>query len=306
MDFVAIDIETANPDQSSICAIGLVTFRGGEISAERHVYVDPEDEFSPHHTRLHGIGPEHVAGAPTVPAVLAEMGEAYGAAVIVHHGPFDRTAFRRAFARHGHSPWPCRWLDNLMVARRTWFEHAGAGGYGLSALAKYYGIPLVNHHDALDDARAAGLLLLRASAETGRSLDDWFARIVQPVRRSAGGREGAAEALAEVLAGEVVVFTGKLSVERREVEREAREAGFGVGDNVTAATTILVVGDQDVRRLAGKAVSSKHARAEVLVDKGQSIRIVTESDFRDLIESERIPAGQPPGHGSQGLHLVVG
>lgn len=283
MDFVAIDIETANPDQSSICAVGLVTFRDGEVIDERHLFVDPEDEFSPHHTRLHGIGPKQVTGAPTVPEVLAEIGEAHGSAVLVHHGPFDRTAFRRAFARHGHPPWPCRWLDNLMVARRTWFEHAGAGGYGLPFLARHYGIPLANHHDPLDDARAAGLLLLRASTETGRALDDWFTRVTQPIGRTPTGLPPEAQVLAEVLASEVIVFTGKLSVERKEVERVAREAGFGVGDNVTASTTILVVGDQDVRRLAGKSVSSKQARAESLVAKGQSIRIVTESDFRDLI-----------------------
>lgn len=283
MDFVAIDIETANPDQSSICAVGLVTFRGGEVADERHMFVDPEDEFSPHHTRLHGIGPEHVAGAPTVSEVLAGIGEAHGSAILVHHGPFDRTAFRRAFARHGHPPWPCRWLDNLLVARRTWFEHAGVGGYSLPFLARHCGIPLANHHDPLDDARAAGLLLLRASAETGRTLDDWLTRVAQPIGRPPAGLAPEAQVLAEVLAGEVIVFTGKLSVERKDAERAARVAGFGVGDNVTASTTILVVGDQDVRRLAGKAISSKQAKAEALVAKGQSIRIVTESDFRDLI-----------------------
>ena len=283
MDFVAIDIETANPDQSSICAVGIVVFRDGKIADERHLYVDPEDEFSPHHTRLHGIGPAQVAGAPTVPAILAEIGEAHGSAVLVHHGPFDRTAFRRAFAKHAHQPWPCQWLDNLMVARRTWFNHVGAGGYGLGFLARYYNIPLANHHNALDDARAAGLLLLRASCETGRSLDDWLTRVGQPVGRPSEGVVPTSQVLAEVLASELIVFTGKLSVERKEAERAAREAGFRTGDSVTAATTILVVGDQDVRRLAGKAISSKQTKAESLVEQGQSIRIVTESDFRDLI-----------------------
>ncbi|MCJ2074489.1 hypothetical protein MKK68_02290 [Methylobacterium sp. E-016] len=283
MDFVAIDIETANPDQASICAIGLVTFKGGEIVDERHIYVDPEDEFSPHHTRLHGIDAQRVAGAPTVPDILAQIGEKHGSGILLHHGPFDRTGFRRAFARHGVTPWPCGWIDNLMVARRTWFEHRGAGGYGLKALAKHYGVPLAAHHDALCDARAAGLLFLRASAETGRTVEDWFARVRQPVGRPSNGGAPEVQALAEVLADEVIVFTGKLSVDRRDAERDARAAGFGVGDNVTARTTILVVGDQDVRRLAGKDVSRKQIKAEAAVDRGQSIRIVTESDFRDLI-----------------------
>ncbi|KQO49950.1 exonuclease domain-containing protein [Methylobacterium sp. Leaf85] len=283
MNFVAIDIETANPDQSSVCAIGLVVFEGGKIVEERHTLVDPEDEFSRHHTRLHGISADYVKGKPTVPEILNDLGSTFGAGTMVHHGPFDRIGFRRAFAKHGHPPWPCRWLDNLMVARRTWFEHAGAGGYGLKFLSRHYGIPLVDHHDPVHDARAAGLLFLRASEEAGRSVDDWLVRVREPIGRPRSGVTTSAQVLAEVLANEVIVFTGKLSVERDVAKEEARAAGFDVADNVTKKTTILVVGDQDLRRLAGKAVSGSQLKAEKLVDQGQSIRIVTESDFRDLI-----------------------
>lgn len=31
MDFVALDVETANADLASICAIGLVHFKAGEV-----------------------------------------------------------------------------------------------------------------------------------------------------------------------------------------------------------------------------------------------------------------------------------
>lgn len=140
MDFVAIDVETANPDQSSICAVGIVTFRDGQIVDERHSFVDPEDEFSPHHTGLHGIAAHHVVGAPTVPEILEEIGAAHAGATIVHHGSFDRTAFQRAFRKHGCELWSCRWLNTVMVARRAWLEHHGAGGYGLASLSRHLGI----------------------------------------------------------------------------------------------------------------------------------------------------------------------
>ncbi|WP_311274409.1 exonuclease domain-containing protein [Methylobacterium sp. WCS2018Hpa-22] len=284
MDFVALDIETANADQSSICAIGLVSFKGGQIIDERHLLVDPDDEFSPHHVRIHGITAEHVRGKPTVPQMLAELGETYKGATLLHHGPFDRTAFRRAFHKHTHTPWACNWLDSLMVARRTWFEHAGMGGYGLKFLAKHYGIPLVNHHDAVEDARAAGLLFIRASKETGLSIDEWFDRVAAPIGAPRIGISGPAQALEEVLKNETIVITGALQVmERKEARERAVAAGFKVGENVTAKTTILVVGNQDVRRLAGKSISNKQSEAEKRAENGQSIRIVTESDFLDLI-----------------------
>ena len=56
------------------------------------------------------------------------------------------------------------WLDTLQVARRTWDGFREDGGYGLANLARAFGI-LFKHHDAAEDARAAGLVMLRAIAD---------------------------------------------------------------------------------------------------------------------------------------------
>ena len=53
----------------------------------------------------------------------------------------------------------------------------------------------------------------------------------------------------------------------------------GGGDPAERA---LVVGDQDVQKLAGHNKSSKHRKAEDLILKGQPIRILRESDFLEL------------------------
>ena len=37
------------------------------------------------------------------------------------------------------------------------------------------------HHDAEEDARAAGEILLRAIEQTGLSIQDWLRRIEQPI-----------------------------------------------------------------------------------------------------------------------------
>lgn len=52
---------------------------------------------------------------------------------------------------------------------------------------------------------------------------------------------------------------------------------------MTKKTTLLVVGDTDVQRLAGHEKSSKHRKAEELVAKGAPIRILRETDFRELV-----------------------
>ena len=79
------------------------------------------------------------------------------------------------------------------------------------------------------------------------------------------------------------MFTGALAIPRREAADVAAEAGCVVADGVTKATTLLVVGDQDIRVLAGQEKSAKHRKAESLIAKGQAIRILGESDFQLLI-----------------------
>jgi DNA polymerase III subunit epsilon len=51
---------------------------------------------------------------------------------------------------------------------------------------------------------------------------------------------------------------------------------------VTKQTTLLVVGDQDVRKLAGHKVSTKHRKAEELIADGQPLRMLSESDWLAL------------------------
>jgi len=90
------------------------------------------------------------------------------------------------------------------------------------------------------------------------------------------------------LYGDVIVFTGALEIPRREAADMAASIGCEVAPGVTKKTTLLVVGDQDVARLAGQSKSSKHRKAESLILKGVPIRILRESDFRDLVEGAAV------------------
>lgn len=84
------------------------------------------------------------------------------------------------------------------------------------------------------------------------------------------------------LFGEAIVFTGALLLPRRDAADRAAEAGADVLSGVTKATTMLVVGDQDIAKLNGREKSSKHLKAEKLISAGQNIRIIGETDFMVL------------------------
>jgi DNA polymerase-3 subunit epsilon len=123
---------------------------------------------------------------------------------------------------------------------------------------------------------------------TGLTLSDWIVRVRAPVDPSVTGRPSARDGdPTGPLFGEVMVFTGALQIPRREAADLAASVGCRVSESVTAGTTMLVVGDQDIVKLAGHDKSSKHRKAEALMAKGQNIRILGESDFKRLVGFER-------------------
>jgi len=277
MEFVAIDVETANAFLGSICQIGAVRFRdGAEVEAISWL-VDPADIFDGVNISVHGIADEMVAGQPTFDELHARLQAFVGGALLVCHTHFDRIALRQACGRYGLAQIDGQWLDSAKVARRTWPDVAQRG-YGLAVLAARLGIEF-RHHDALEDARAAALILLRAVEESGIALADWpgsIKRTIVPNGAASLRREGSGEG---PLAGECIVFTGELAMTRRDASDRAASLGADVSASVTSRVTMLVVGDQDVRKLHGAEKSAKHRKAEALIVEGQPIRIVAECDF---------------------------
>jgi DNA polymerase III subunit epsilon len=284
MRFVAIDVETANADMASICAAGAAVFEHGRLCYECYSLIDPDDYFDPVNVSIHGIDGTMVSGAPVYKVVWGTIEPFLSDATVVTHTHFDRVAIHQAADRWAIEPPRCTWLDSARVARRTWVE-CTSSGYGLVDVCKRIGHEF-QHHNALEDAKAAGHVLLAAMAETGLDVEGLLRRVRQPIdpgssiSGSATKRDGNPDG---PLFGEVVVFTGALEIPRREAADLAAAVGCDVAQGVTKVTTLLVVGDTDVKRLAGHEKSSKHRKAEELIAKGFPIRIIRETDFRELV-----------------------
>lgn len=284
MDFVAIDVETANADMASICQIGVAKYSDGKLIEEWSSLVDPEDYFDFINIDIHGITEEDVEGKPIFPELVSQLASSLNGTVCVSHTHFDRVSIARAIEKYGTPGFDTTWLDSARVARRAWEEFSW-GGYGLANVCDKIGYEF-KHHDALEDAKASGRVLLAAIERTGLDISAWLKRVNQPIdpnNVSTGAaikRDGNPEG---ELYGEILVFTGALEIPRREAADLAASIGCAVAEGVTKKTTLLVVGDQDIFKLAGKEKSSKHIKAEQLIKKGQSIRILKESDFKELV-----------------------
>ncbi len=280
--FVAIDVETANSDMASICHIGIARYTDRKLVDKWDSLINPEDYFSEINIAIHGITGDDVANSPTFSEVASDLRGFLNNAISVSHGHFDRLSINRAISIHELPALKTTWLDTVRVSRRAWIELSG--GYGLANVCNKIGHQF-KHHNALADAKACGQILLAAMDKTELDVESWLKRVGQPIDpNSTTGkitREGNVEG---ALYGDVIVFTGALTILRREAAALAASVGCTVDDNVTTRTSLLVVGDQDIRKLASdKDKSRKHIKAEQLIGKGQTMRILKESDFRELV-----------------------
>jgi DNA polymerase-3 subunit epsilon len=300
MLLVALDVETANSRRLSICQIGLVVFddRGVELAAEK-IFVDPCEPFDPFNISIHGIDAATVAGAPSIRDLSGWLAERLDGRIVASHSRFDLDATGQALARHGLELPDCLWVDTARVARRAW--PGAPDGYALDKVARRLGITL-QHHDALENARTSGHVLIRAVRETDIRLADCLLDIgaisfdpadqMTTAKRDTAKRDYVErETRIDVrrppgawgpLNGETVVFSGSLGIERGIAADFAHAAGAAVDQGVTRRTTILVVGSQNPDLLAGKDKSAKQIKAEELIAKGQKLRILNEREFVGL------------------------
>lgn len=276
--FVAIDVETANEDLSSICQIGMVKYVDGKAVDQFESLINPLSDFSRINISIHGIEKEQTTNSPTFEELWPRVLGFFQDEVLVSHTHFDRAAISQAASKFNCLPkLSNNWLDSAKVARRAWADFTNAG-YGLANVAEHLGIEF-QHHDALEDAKACGQILVKACLENQMDVAQWMERCGRPINLESSGpitREGNEEGN---YFGMTIAFTGALSLPRRDAADLAASAGFEVIQGVTKKLDILVVGDQDISKLNNHSKSAKHRKAEKLIEEGKGLRIIQESDF---------------------------
>ncbi len=299
--FVTIDVETANYDMSSICQIGMCKYNDGKIIARYNQLINPQCDFDFYNTQIHGITAEMVADKPTFKELAFYVDSFIDGDIVISHTKFDQNSITKACSENGLAvDW--QWLDSTVIVRRLFVEYAYKG-YGLKNICNDWGYDF-KHHDAFEDAKACGFIVNKAMEKSGKSFDE----IVQIHDKDRPRRTRQEKELAQQLAqeqkdkqteqakklevnkdgdfyGMEICFTGNLSVPREQAVKLASENGFLVRKTVTKNLTHLVVGNQDLRQLVGHDKSSKHRKAEQMIENGADIRILQESDFMTLIES---------------------
>lgn len=153
-DFAAIDFETANSERSSVCSVGIVIVRNGEIVDSYYSLIKPEPEYYSYwNTQVHGLTMEDTMNARVFPEVWAEIApKIEGLPLVAHNSPFDESCLKAAFQMY-QMDYPdyqffctCRASRNKLGSRLP--------NHQLQTVAVYCGYDLTQHHNALADAEA--------------------------------------------------------------------------------------------------------------------------------------------------------
>lgn len=318
MNYIALDFETANASRGSVCSIGLVEMQGGEIVREYYSLINPHDRFDPYCIAVHGITEAMVWDAPDFAQVWQEIsGWLAGHTLVAHNAAFDMSVLAACLDIHQLEYPSCTYVCSYLLSRKIW---PGLPGYKLNQMASFHGLSSFRHHDALEDARIAGLLLLKCFERTGApdclalaescgyrigafEPDGSFIRFTSQKAlakdkgrtRSKTGSSGKPALTPTVTSFDSshafyrknVVFTGRLSAfTRLEAMQRVLDSGGSCGDQVELKTHYLVIGDKDYAKLMnGLGGGSKVAKAEKLVHAGIPIMLISEEQFLTLLGS---------------------
>ena len=160
-NFAAIDFETANECPSSVCSVGLVVVRGGQITDRFYSLIHPEPEYYKWFCQdVHGLGPEDTEEAPVFPYVWEKIEPMIeGLPLVAHNSRFDEGCLRAAFQVYQMDYPDYEFFDTLAASRR----HFGCSlpDHRLPTVAAVCGYDLSQHHHALADAEACAAIALK-------------------------------------------------------------------------------------------------------------------------------------------------
>lgn len=288
-DYAVVDIETTGLDTrwDEIIELSALRVRGGEVCGRYSTFIKPENEISSFITSLTGITNEDVADAPAIAEAIPGFLDFIGSDIIVGHNVhFDVNFIYDAATIHVGIPVTNDIVDTMRLARHILpqLKH-----HRLHDVADALGIIPAGAHRGLVDCETAHAVLqgLRAVADLSGIDLSHASATTHGVRASSITAEPGKERPDSPLYGKVCVFTGTLErMQRKDAMQLVVNLGGTCGDNVTAKTNFLILGNNDYCTTIKDGKSTKQKKAEALILKGNDLQILSETAFYDMISED--------------------
>lgn len=153
-DFAAIDFETANNLRTSVCSVGIIIVKNGEIVDSFYSLIHPTPNYYNYWcTQVHGLTREDTDSAPLFPEVWNQIApKIQGLPLVAHNKAFDESCLRAVFSSY-QMDYPEYPFYCTCIASRKHFGR-NLPNHQLHVVAEACGYHLANHHHALADAEA--------------------------------------------------------------------------------------------------------------------------------------------------------
>lgn len=161
IDFAAIDFETANEHGCSVCAVGVVVVRDGEISDKFYSLIQPEPNFYSYwNTRCHGLTEADTRCSPIFPNVWEKIVPLIaGLPLVAHNSRFDEGCLKNVFSVY-QMDYPDYEFHCTLKASRKKYKKT-IPNHQLHTVSSHCGYDMRKHHEALDDAYACAIIAMK-------------------------------------------------------------------------------------------------------------------------------------------------
>lgn len=268
-EFVAIDFEYASDNKGTVCSVGIVTFKDGEIKDEFFSLIKPpSNEYGKYQMQKHKITPSDTINSPLFSEVYPEIKKRISGKEVVAHGAFhtDKPCLEQAMKMSGI-------VDELNI---SWQCTQTICGAGLEVVCMVCDIEL-NHHQALSDAYCAGLVYLKY-------LNDELPLHSIIVAKQNYKTKKSKQGYPENLQGEIlkkpdltlienttnlfydkkVVVSGFSTDDKKQIASHLKSLGADIDSNVAKNTNFLIAGNNvgwaKLEKMEGKIKNGDEAR----------------------------------------------
>lgn len=226
---------------------------------------------------MHGITPEMVADAPTFELLFPTLKSFItDLPIVCHNRGADINIMQRCMYHYG--------LVGIDTANNyCTFEMTGQS---LTTCCKQYGIPMGEHHNALDDALACAKVFLACQSDIVATT---FRGGIAAAMASAAAKKFERSTLVPLDDDQVqnkdtlffhanVVITGTFAAfpDRNELGKRLQPLGADINTAISGKTTVVVMGQG--------AGPSKIKKIEDWRSKGHDIRIIYEEELKQILK----------------------
>ena len=288
-DYIVIDIETSDIDYfyGEIIEIACIKVKNNKITETFDELIKPKYKIRPFTTQLTGITNEMVKNKEDITTILHKLKEFIQDDILIGHNVnFDVNFIYDAMQDKTDLHLTNNFIDTLRLSRRLVSD---VENHKLQTLAKYFNATTPTHR-AMADVLATHHVfneLKEIAKENPSKL------IIKSTNKSKTTDLEAIKATNSpedidsnnYFFNKKVCFTGKMDfLTKKDAAQIIANLGAHIQKDVDHHTNVLILGNLEYQQRRFNDKSSKHKKAELLIEHNVNIEILTERSFLELID----------------------